>query len=264
MVCPIEQDQTDVGTPNAVVRRTLLVRGKTRRAFEAVCDQIRSELAAGTLKPGDRLPAERTLAEQFGVSRTAVREALKTLEVAGVLHTLKGVNGGPVIRSGDPEAVTHAVQDMVSLRQISTDSVMEARDLITADAIRLACARGTSADFDQIERDIDRCDRLTREGKFNRSAYIVEFYNLLARATHNEVMVLLVNSLSEIQRQLLDRISPEPRPNVVGVRRRVLQHLRARDAEKAVEEMDAHFKSLSRYIKAQERRRRAGDSAKGD
>lgn len=235
--------------------RSALKRNKTRRAFEAVCDQIRSELAAGTLKPGDRLPAERILAEQFAVSRTAVREALKTLEVAGVLHTLKGVKGGPVIRSGDPEVVTHAVQDMVNLRQIASDDVHEARALITADAIRLACARGTAADFDAIERDIDRCDRLTREGRFNRSAYIVEFYNLLARATHNEVMVLLVNSLSEIQRQLLDRISPQPRPNVVEVRRRVLRHLRARDAEQAVAEMRAHLQSLNRYVKAQERRR---------
>lgn len=244
-------------------RRPAIKRVKSRRAFEVVCDQIRRELAAGTLKPGDRLPAERRLAEQFGVSRAAVREALKTLEVAGVVYTLKGASGGPVIRSGNSEVITHAVQDMVYLRQISADDVMEARMLITGDAIRLACERGTNADFDDIERDIDRCDRLTLEGKFNRSAYIVEFYNLLARATHNEVMVLLVNSLSEIQRQLLDRISPEPRPNVVNVRRRVLKHLRARDVGRAVEEMTAHLKALSRYIKDQERLRRKDRSALG-
>jgi DNA-binding FadR family transcriptional regulator len=230
---------------------------KTRRAFEEVCGQIRRELAAGTLVPGDRLPAERVLAGQFGVSRTAVREALKTLEAAGIVQTRKGVNGGPYIRAGDPQAITHAVQDMVSLGQISSDSVTEARILITNDAIRLACKRGTKADFDAIERDIDRCAQLSRDGKFNRSAYIVEFYNLLAKATHNEVLMMLVNSLSEIQRQLLDRISPEPRQNVLGLRRRVLKHLRARAAENAVREMTAHLKSLNRYIKEQERVRPA-------
>jgi GntR family transcriptional repressor for pyruvate dehydrogenase complex len=236
--------------------RATLKRDKTRRAFEEVCDQIRRELAAGTLVPGDRLPAERVLAEQFGVSRTAVREALKTLEVAGVIQTHKGMNGGPFIRSGNAEALTHAVRDLVTLRHISTESVLEARMLVTNDAIRLACERGTSVDFDAIERDIDRCDQLTREGKFNRSAYIVEFYNVLAKATHNEVLVMLVNSLSEIQRQLLDRISPQPRPNVVNVRRRVLKHLRARDAEAASEEMTAHLRALSRYMQEQERSRR--------
>jgi GntR family transcriptional regulator, transcriptional repressor for pyruvate dehydrogenase complex len=238
------------------VTRAALKRDKTRRAFEEVCDQIRRELAAGTLVPGDRLPAERVLAEQFGVSRTAVREALKTLEVAGVIQTHKGVNGGPFIRSGNPEALTHAVRDMVTLRQISTESVLEARMLVTNDAIRLACQRGTALDFDAIERDIDRCAELTREGKFNRSAYIVEFYNLLAKATHNEVLVMLVNSLSEIQRQLLDRISPLPRPNVVNVRRRVLMQLRARNAQAAIEEMTAHLRSLNRYMQEQERRKR--------
>jgi DNA-binding FadR family transcriptional regulator len=236
--------------------RTAVKRDKTRRAFEEVCDQIRRELAAGTLVPGDRLPAERVLAAQFRVSRTAVREALKTLEVAGVVQTRKGVNGGPFIRSGNSEVITHAVRDMVYLRQISIESVLEARALVTNDAIRLACERGTGADFDAIERDIDRCDELTREGRFNRSAYIVEFYNLLAKATHNEVLVMLVNSLSEIQRQMLDRISPQPRPNVVGVRRRVLKHLRARDAEGAIAEMTAHLRSLTRYMRAQERRPR--------
>jgi DNA-binding FadR family transcriptional regulator len=228
-------------------------KGKPRRAFEAVCDRIRREVAAGRLVPGDRLPAERTLAEQFGVSRTAVREALKTLEAAGIVQTQKGVYGGPFIRSGNPEGITHAVRDMVFLGQISTDDVTEARVLITSDAIRLACERGTSADFDAIEGDIDRCEQLTREGRFNRAAYIVEFYNLLAKATHNQVLIMLVNSLSEIQRQHLDRISPAPRPNVVNVRRRVLKHLRARQARAAVEVMTEHLKRLNRYIKAQER-----------
>jgi DNA-binding FadR family transcriptional regulator len=227
-----------------------------RRAFEEVCERVRSDVAAGKLIPGDRLPAERTLAERFGVSRAVVREALKTLEAAGMVQMHKGVNGGPVIRAGNAESVTHAVRDMVALGQISTDSVTEARILVTADAIRLACERGSAADFDAIERDIDRCEQLTRGGKFNRSGYIVEFYDLLARATHNEVLVMLVSSLSEIQRQLLDRISPQPRANVVNVRRRVLKHLRARDAQSASDEITAHLKSLNRYIKAQERLRR--------
>lgn len=235
--------------------RAAIKRGKGRRAYEEVCDQIRRELAAGTLVPGDRLPAERVLAEQFGVSRTAVREALKTLEAAGVVQTRKGVNGGPYIRAGNPEVLTHAVSDLLVLRQVSIDSVLEARMLVTNDAIRLACERGTSADFDAIERDIDRCEQLTNEGRFNRSAYIVEFYNLLARATHNDVLAMLVNSLSEIQRQLLDRISPQPRPGVVRVRRRVLALLRARDAEAAIEAMSTHLRSLARYMRAQERSR---------
>lgn len=224
-----------------------------RRAFEEVCDQIRRDLAAGILSPGDRLPAERIMAEQFGVGRAAVREALRMLEMSGVILTRKGVNGGPYIRAGNPEMLTNVVRDLLHLRQISADSIFETRILLTNDAIRLACERGMHSDFDAIERDIDRCEQLAREGRFNRSAYIVEFYNLLAKATHNEVLLMLVNSLSELQRQLLDRISPQPRRNVIQVRRRVLAYLRSRNAASAIAEMTAHLKSLARYMKSQER-----------
>ncbi|MGI4814182.1 MAG: FadR/GntR family transcriptional regulator [Janthinobacterium lividum] len=227
---------------------------KTRRAFEEICDQIRGELAAGRLKPGDRLPAERELAEQFGVSRTAVREALRSLEVAGIVYCQKGVNGGPYVTRGDPGVITLAVRDMVFLGQISTESLTEARIMITNDAIRLACERATTADLDAIEKDIDRWDESSRKGDSSRrTTEIIEFYRLLARATHNEVVVMLVDSLSEIVALLLARVAPEPRSDVAQVRRRILKHVRARDAEKAMSEMTSHLKRLSKYLRDQEK-----------
>ena len=58
---------------------------RTRRTFEAVCDQIRRQVADGSLQPGHRLPGERELAEQFDISRSGVREALRSLELAGIV-----------------------------------------------------------------------------------------------------------------------------------------------------------------------------------
>ena len=58
---------------------------KTQRAFEAVCDQVRQMVADGTLKAGDKLPAERELAVRFQISRNAVREALRSLEMSGII-----------------------------------------------------------------------------------------------------------------------------------------------------------------------------------
>lgn len=244
-----------ISGPLAVTPAFSLIR--TRRAFEEICDQIGHEVAAGRLKPGDRLPAERELAEQFGVSRTAVREALRSLEMAGIVECQKGTHGGPYIRQGDPGIITRAVRDMVFLGQISTESLTEARILITNDAIRLACERATEADLDAIERDVDLWDESVRRGdESRRSSQIVEFYRLIARATHNEVLVMMVDALSEIVRLLLLRIAVEPRNDVATVRRRILKHLRARDADRAVAEMTAHLKRLSRYLTEQEAKRR--------
>jgi GntR family transcriptional regulator, transcriptional repressor for pyruvate dehydrogenase complex len=248
-------EQSGISTPRSA--KPLFEPVKTRRAFEEVCNQIRAQLAAGTLVPGDRLPPERELAEQLGVSRTAIREALRTLEVAGLVYCQTGMNGGAFIKEGGSAMVSQAVQDMVILGQTTADSVSEARIHITCLAIRLACVRGTSQDFKAIEADIDHSEQLTRQGDFSRrTTYITEFYRVVARATHNEVIVMLVDALSEITRMLLERIDPTPRSNVVDVRRRVLSHLRARDADAAVAEMTAHLEGLNKYIKSQEKSRR--------
>ena len=65
----------------------------SRRTFEEICERIREQLALGVLKPGDKLPRERDLAEQLGVSRNVLREALRSLEMAGLLRLQKGVKG---------------------------------------------------------------------------------------------------------------------------------------------------------------------------
>ena len=79
---------------------------RTKRVFEEICEQVRREMAAGTLRPGDKLPPERELALKLGVSRAAVREAFRSLEIAGVVGLHKGARGGAFILKGDPDIVT--------------------------------------------------------------------------------------------------------------------------------------------------------------
>ena len=222
---------------------------KAKRAFEEVCEQIRTEVALGNLKPGDRLPPERELAEQLNVSRTAIREALRSLENAGLVHCQQGMGGGAFIRERDSTAVTQAVRDMVMLGQIPSSSVTEARITLTEQAIRLACERATEADFDAIEQDINKSEQLTLDGDFSRrNTYITEFYRVLAQATHNQVLVMLVESLTELTRSLLEKVSPVPRKDFIEVRRNVLQLMRARDADGAAREMRAHLERLDAVL----------------
>jgi len=225
---------------------------RTRRAFEAVCDQVRRQVADGTLQPGQRLPGERELAEQFDISRSGVREALRSLELAGLVEARTGATGGFFIKSGGPDGITQAVRDMVALGQVPTANVTEARIELTCVAIRLACKRATAAELDAIEADIDHHAELFRQGRGSRNTRSVgEFYRLLARATHNEVIVMLIDALSEIVRTLLARIDPQPRPDIVQVRRKVLRAIRAGDADKACTTMTAHLRNLNEYLEAQ-------------
>lgn len=234
---------------------------RTRRTFEAVCDQIRQQVADGSLQPGHRLPGERELAEQFDISRSGVREALRSLELAGIVVARTGVNGGFFIHSSGSDGITQAVRDMVAIGQVPTASVTEARIELTCVAIRLACQRASEAELDAIGADIDHHTALFRQGGGSRNTHSVgEFYRLLARATHNEVIVMLVDALSEIVRTLLARIDPKPREDIIAVRRQVLQHIRARDADRACDAMAAHLRNLNDYLEAQ-RQEKAGLAA---
>jgi DNA-binding FadR family transcriptional regulator len=92
---------------------------QNRRGFEYIFEQIRGSIAAGELRPGDRLPPEREMATMFGVSRQGVREALRGPEVAGLVVCRTGVTGGAFVRHGDRRTVTRAIDDLASLGTIS-------------------------------------------------------------------------------------------------------------------------------------------------
>jgi DNA-binding FadR family transcriptional regulator len=129
--------------PGSTVPKPSFAPIKTQRTFEAVCEQIRAQLAAGTLKTGDKLPAERELAVEFQVSRSALREALRTLEMAGIIRNAKGVKGGSFIQAAEPDHIVQAMRDYVHLGKVTLDELTEAR-LATMDIIiRLACERAS-------------------------------------------------------------------------------------------------------------------------
>lgn len=225
---------------------------RSQRGFEAVCDQIRQQVFRGELRPGDRLPGERELAEQLAVSRSVVREAIRSLESMGVVESRMGAHGGIFIRTSTPHGITQAMSDMVALARMPIGQVTETRIEITCMAIRLACERATEADLDAIEADIELHAELFRRGQGSRNARsLSKFYHLLAEATHNDLMVMLVDAVSEVMRVILLRIDPQPHPDMVAVRKKVLRYLRARDAAGASEAMRVHLHHLTAYLEAE-------------
>jgi DNA-binding transcriptional MocR family regulator len=94
----------------------LFTQVRTKRGYESIAQQIRDAIAAGKLNVGDRLPAERDMAELFGVSRQSVREAIRALESAGLIEIKLGVRGGALVRGGDPSTVTRAMTDSSPVR----------------------------------------------------------------------------------------------------------------------------------------------------
>ncbi|MGE3866881.1 MAG: FadR/GntR family transcriptional regulator [Hyphomonadaceae bacterium] len=208
---------------------------KPQRIFEVVCEGIRRDVDEGRLRPGDKLPAERELAERLGVSRAAVREGLRALEASGVLEFRKGVYGGAFIRDVSASGIQASISDMLSIGNISLEQLAETRTALLALAARLACARATEDDLAAIERNVERTGELASGG--DRAALvnaITEFYALMGAASHNAVLRILIEAVSEVSRDLLMKITPASHNNIAVQRRPIVQALRARDAEAAV------------------------------
>ncbi len=225
---------------------------KRRRLSDEVTAQIRARIAAGEIGPGDKLPAERQMAERFGVSRGAVREALRSLELAGVIEMRHGVQGGAFVTHGVPGVMSDNLKDLFHLKGVTLDELTEARVWIETLVSRLACERATEDDLANLEANVDEAEALFRAGRYDDKIDVqVEFHNILARATHNPVMEMLMAALMEVMRDFSHAVGGERNDLTLKARRRFLTLLRARDGEGAAEAMRTHVEQLHRrYARA--------------
>jgi DNA-binding FadR family transcriptional regulator len=227
---------------------------RTRRLFEEICERVRHEMSIGALKPGDKLPAERELAVQFGVSRTALREALRSLEIAGIVGLQKGMKGGAFILKGDLDLITRSMRDIVNLGRISLDDTTEARTLIMQTAIELVCERAGADIFDALERNNERLALLPQGAAVSDRVKIsIEFYALLAKGTGNEMVQIIVESLNAIVLQKIAERYIIAMPSLVAHRRRLISLLRDRDAGASKKEMGMFLKKVHKHLIDEER-----------
>lgn len=222
---------------------------KRPRAFEQVCDRIRAELAQGRIKPGDRLPAERDLAAQLKVSRAAVREALRSLEVSGLLQFELGVNGGAFVRQLSSDGLTRSLNDLLFLAKAPIAWLTEVRSALLSAAIRAACERATLGDLVDLDANIDQTERSYAQGDAEAAiTAISDFYELLGKAAHNDILTLLIASLSGTVRELLHRTELQVLPEFVSARRLIVQSIRERDPDVASGRLQRHIDALEHYV----------------
>jgi GntR family transcriptional regulator, transcriptional repressor for pyruvate dehydrogenase complex len=222
---------------------------RTPRAFEEIAEQIRGELVSRRLRAGDRLPAERALAEQFGVSRNTLREALRSLENSGLLRLQKGATGGAFVRESTGDAIITGLRDMFHLGVIRPTHLTEARVMIESSAVRAACERATPEDIEALNANIASAERAARDkiDFFDQAAIHLEFHRILARATKNPVMVIVMEALIDVMQHFIRAIGQKRNPWVIPSRRRFMKHFAAGDSDAAVAEMEQHLERLNRY-----------------
>lgn len=218
---------------------------REKRTFEEVADRVRQMLEEGKLKVGDRLPPERELSKQLNVSRSILREALRTLENAGLLELKPGKGGGAFVSEGKTDAASETMGDLLRLGGISLTQLTEARAWVEEVVVRVACERADESDLKALEANVQLAEQLFAENRMMEKLEVnLEFHNILAAATKNPVLVMMTQTLSGVMRSFAKRLGAETTRSVIRSRARFIELLRARDADAAVTEMNEHLRSI--------------------
>ncbi len=224
---------------------------RTRRVFEEVIDQFREQMRSGKLRPGDKLPSERELARQFQASRNAIREALRTLEVAGFIELQTGAKGGAYCREVDARLIADSMRDVLHLGQITLEHLTQARLWMETIVTKVACERATEEDFAELEANIELGIELMQQGRLQEKVVVnIEFHNILARATKNPVLILNMRLLMDLTMQFARHAAPDIDPYHIEWRRKLVRLLRERKEAEAVAAMEERLRKLQeRYYK---------------
>jgi DNA-binding FadR family transcriptional regulator len=213
-------------------------------SYELVLEQVRRAIQLGRFEPGDRLPPERELAEQLGVSRTTVREAMRVLQGEGLVEIHRGRTGGAVVRR--PDASRSDVKRLLRRRLAELEAVIDFRLIVEPAAARLAAERRTVRDLTALRSLVDSMNELVsaERGASAPSPFFAldtQFHHRIAEATRNS---MLAAAVEDARAQLFTPvggifIALHPAANELHVE--LLQTIEAQDSVAAEATMRRHI-----------------------
>jgi len=216
------------------------------RPTDRVISKVKELINSGILKPGDKLPAERKMALDFGFGRTQVREALHKLEFYGIIKTLP--QSGSVINGLDITTLDGLISDVLNLQSYDFFSLVETRIVLEENAIRLCAERSTEKDIKNLEKA--HANYMTFFDSPDRVSYDFAFHRAIAEASHNPVfkamlMIVIPDILDIYQR---DRICA-PSSEVTNEHEQMLIAIKNRDGELAAKLMVQHLQGVLAFAK---------------
>ncbi|GAA3827520.1 FadR/GntR family transcriptional regulator [Streptomyces chiangmaiensis] len=226
------------------------------RVSQLIVDQIRMLLKEERLQPGDRLPSERELCTQFGVSRVTVREALRSLEASGLVEIRLGARGGAFVTAPSSRRVGEGLADLLSLSPLTATEVTEARLVFELGIVPLIIERATEEDLDALRALCDEHAEAVKQGTYDMEMS-ADFHTRVAACTHNGAIEMLVQSFhGPLLMSLREAQSIEPQMGHRGSKehRKFVEAIAARDAEAATEIMRTHLQRTASRVKGDSRR----------
>jgi GntR family transcriptional repressor for pyruvate dehydrogenase complex len=219
------------------------------RLRDQVAEMLLDMILSGDYGAGDRLPPERVLVEQLGVSRTVVREALNLLETRGLIRVEHG--RGAIVSADDTHALHNNLGFLLRMQPSTLWELMEMRKALEVEVAGLAAARATTEDIALMRAALDRM----RENINAPEGYVdadVEFHNLLVRSARNRVFVIMMEPIVDLllaSRRMTGSKEANAK-RALRAHEAILKKVEAKDVEGARREMRKHLMLTERDMRA--------------
>ena len=231
------------GDARSVIRLSPL---EVPKASDVLANELRERILSGEYPEGTPLPPERELVVQTRMSRTTVREALRILEVQGLIRIKAGRAGGAFVQRPGEESVASSLELLIRGRQIRLASVHETREAIEPSCARLAALHRTAGDVQRLEAANEALAATADLDAFLRAN--VDWHVAVATASHNEILTGIMMALSRAIYTTTNNegfVNDEVRSIAARAHRSVTRAIKERDADAAVRRMTRHVHSYA-------------------
>jgi len=227
-----------------------------RQAHQVVLAHVEKQLLAGELHNGDQLPPERDLAASLGVSRSAVREALRVLQAQGLVASQPGPGRGTRLSDSQGEALGRLFRLHLALDSTSISDLTETRIALERATAALAARNATPTRLRAIERRLHAMESTFDLDAFNELD--TEFHVEIARAADNKFIGTLTAAIRQALRAPIRAASlamddwQDLRSDLVAQHRQIFETIRSGDAERAATVMETHIRTAYAVLKLQD------------
>ncbi|MFB5285207.1 FadR/GntR family transcriptional regulator [Peribacillus sp. Hz7] len=222
-----------------------------KKAYQVIVDQINEYFLNGKLKPGDKLPTERDLASRFNVSRTSVREALRKLEIKGIIEIKQG--SGSFIKTSENLAVEEISSTIMNAEKKLIYEMLELRRMLEVECASLASQRATSEDLNRIREALEMMDHAKNDVELGLQADL-NFHISIVYASHNSIFLQLIKTLSghmqdTIRATRRQRLANQERnQDTINEHKEIYLAIATGDADQAAQLMEKHITQIRKEL----------------
>jgi GntR family transcriptional regulator, transcriptional repressor for pyruvate dehydrogenase complex len=226
-------------------------RPRTFKIPEVLAREILDNIVSRKLGPGDRLPPEAVMTEQYEVGRGSLREALRILEILGMITLKPGPRGGPMVAGIDSSDYARTATFYYHAKGGTVRDLLYCRMALEPAAVRVIAERKEQADIQKLREVIAGEVEMTASAQSAEWSLDIQFHHLMAKLSNNPILELSCSSLVDAHYQRMRNLPPAPRKQQVLIARmhsEIVDSAEAGDAYEAERLMREHIGNMVKYL----------------